>query len=372
MFFSFFALTKSTWWNFSESEFPKILEHSFEKPLFHLCFSRYCPHCFGLSDGFINFNKTLGDRDDIFISKIDCAVERGCYLFKIHGTPSIKLVRGKRVRYWIDTGERGANGWTRFINENIGPNLREIFNESQLEDAKVEPKDGGTTFYLETPSENHSWVNEIRKLSKEFRIYNDTFVYKVNKKLKSVKLHAFRSKYCDTEYSGFKFGLRHFIDRNKFGVLHRYDIEEFERLVGFQKAALLIVPKDISDQQKQSLVELSKDHCHDGIEIGWANIQDQDADIIKYVKTSNEHLPLLFSINIHSSSKNKYKGRVSTATENGFLPKTISLKEAIKGSVELKFIFGFTVMTCLLALVYLLFYLVNGNMEITGIASKLA
>jgi hypothetical protein len=346
------------------------VEQSFEKPLFHLCFSRYCPHCHGLDNGFINFNRTLGDRDDIYISMIDCAVKRGCYLFKIHGTPSIKLIRGKKHRYWFETGERGPNGWARFIDQNIGPNLREIFNESELEEAKEEPQNGGSTFYLETPSENHSWVHEIREISKEIRIYDATFVYKVNKDIRTPKLHVFRSKYCDKVYRGLKSGIRNFVDKNKFGVLHRYDIEEFVHLFGTTKAALLIVSKDISPPQKSALVELSKDHCDDGIEIGWANIHEKDADIIKYVRSHSDELPFLFTINIHSSN-NKYKGRISTATENGFLPKKISWKEALKGDSQLMFIFLVTGLTSLLSVIYLVTLLTKGD-TISYDYSKLA
>ena len=364
IFSIFFKISYSTWWNFSESEFPNKVAHSFEKPIFQLCYSRYCPHCVGLPEGFRNFNRTLGDRDDIYISMIDCAVERGCWLFKIHGTPSIKLVMGNNVRYWADTGERGANGWSRFIDSHIGPNLRQIYNDSELEEAKNEPTDGGTTFYLETPSINHSWVNEVRLLSREFRIYNDIFVFRVDESLLFPKLHAFRSKYCDKVYTGFKAGIRHFINKNKFGVLHRYDLNEFEKLVQTRKAALFIVNKNIMLEHKNGLIELSKDHCNEDIDFGWASIGEKNDDqkINKYVKADLNELPFLFTINIHGNSNNKYKGRIADATKFGFLPHLKTVSQKMKENYEFAFIYIATAVLWGIVLLYFIsFLLFNDN-----------
>ena len=306
---------------------------------------------------------------------IDCALERGCYLFKIHGTPSIKLVMGNNVRYWADTGERGANGWSRFIDSHIGPNLRQIFTDEELEAAKEEPTDGGTTFYLESPSLNHSWVEELRKLSREFRIYNDTFVFRVNNQIHIPKLHAFRSKYCDKVFSGFKSSIRHFVNTNKFGVMHRYDYEEMEALIATKRAVLLIANKKVMFEQKMGLVELSKDHCNDDIEIGYAIIDDKDnAKINSLIKGPVKEMPYLYSINIHHPKKNKYIGRIADATKNGFVPTIKTLGQAMKENYEYAFIYIGVGILWVIALCYflVLFIFSDKQLEIQPSYSKYA
>ena len=118
----------STWWDFNGTEFPTKLANSFNHPIFVLCYSPYCPHCVGLPQGLLNYNNSiLGQRTDIDITMIDCYnLARVCYDFHIHGTPYITLILGDNYRYWPSTSERAGPGWDRFINEHIGPNLRQI------------------------------------------------------------------------------------------------------------------------------------------------------------------------------------------------------------------------------------------------------
>jgi thiol-disulfide isomerase/thioredoxin len=42
--------TAATWWNFTNDEFEEKKAHSLEKPVFVVCYSRWCPHCFGFPE----------------------------------------------------------------------------------------------------------------------------------------------------------------------------------------------------------------------------------------------------------------------------------------------------------------------------------
>lgn len=317
-YFIYFSI--QTWWDFNAREFSEKQMNSFNKPIFNLCYSRYCPHCHGLPEGFRNFAKTLGDRDDIYISMIDCAVSADCGYFRIHGTPNIRIVLGDNVRYWPETGERGPNGWTRFINSWIFPSLRRIYNQTELDQAILEPTDGGTTFFLEVPSESHPWVSKIRNLTVRFKIYNDTFVYRVNETVKKATLYAYRSKYCVEKYDGLDLGLVPFIKYNKFGIYHRYDFTEWDKLHnGHRNNAIFIVKKELTQSQKDSLLELSKDYCK-GYNLGWAHVDEHEARILKMANVAQYELPLLKAVNFNPPNLQKFKGPLRAAGEMNFLP----------------------------------------------------
>jgi len=316
MSLSFFPLfASSIWWNFSEYEIGDKIRNSFDMPLFMLCYSHYCPHCHGLPEGFSEYNKTLGNRNDIYLSMLDCALQSGCGYFRIRGTPQMILVLGNKHRYWPVSPERGPNGWDRWINERIGPNLRQIYNDSELDEAKQEPKEGGSTFFLETPSENHKWVNMIRNLSKMYRIFNDTFVFKVNPSISKPILHAFPSEFCDYVYHGTQFGIKGFLEKHKFGVFHRYDRDEFKELT---KASIYIVEKDLSPGQRESLRLLPKGRCGDMV-FGWSNTKDEDKQIYKLTSSKDAELPFLYSIGFTGSADRKYKKRLNDIGKSGFL-----------------------------------------------------
>ena len=312
-FFLFTTFSFSTWWEFNEYEFPKIVKNSFNLPLFALCFSPFCPHCHGLPEGFQNFNSGLGNRTDILITTIDCYNQGGCHFFALRGTPHIALVLGSNNRYWPVSPERGPEGWDRWINERIGPNLRQVFNISEIDDAKREPTDGGTTFLLEVPNSDDPYIEHLRDLSKTYRIYNDTFVFYVNKSISHPRLSAFYSEYCSVVYSGQLSGMKKFIEQNKFGVFHRYDGDEFKELIKSKKhAAILLTDNEPTKSQKESIRRLPKDRCSDNMIFGWALVKD-DRKILSATKVKASDLPLIYHIDPNEqSNKNRiYKGKIS-------------------------------------------------------------
>ena len=268
----------------------------------------------------MNYNKTLAaNRTDILITMIDCYNVGGCSLFGIRWTPHMTLVLGKKKRYWPVTRERGPEGWDRWINETMGPNLREISTEAELDSAKREPQDGGATFLLEVPDANNEFVDQLRTLSKSFRIYNDTFVFRVNASRRRPVIHAFYSEFCVRTYTGPVSGVKAFVDQNKFGVLHRYDAEEFAELQKQDKnAVILLTTMQPTESQMRSLWQLMRDHCGMDITVGWANVND-DPRILSMTKLKDSDVPLVYQLHKSTTASHIYKGKISEMWNSSFV-----------------------------------------------------
>lgn len=314
MFYFLFTFSLSTWWDFNEAEFRSIVQNSIEKPLFALCYSPFCPHCSGLPEGFQRYNQGLGNRSDIYITSIDCYNKGGCHHFGIRGTPHIALVLGTKRRYWPVTPERGPEGWDRWINQHIGPSLRRVYNESEIEKAKLEPKDGGTTFYLEVATEDDPFIAKVKDLSRTFRIYNDTFIYRVITPTENnfkPKIYAYYSQFCYRLYEGSINGIRSFLDQNKFGVFHRYDTGEFKNLAKHGKKAMILFSEEQpSSSQLHSLRCLPKDHCDAQYQFGWAQVKD-DANILSFTGVKAVDLPLLYLTGNLAGEPTIFKGKMT-------------------------------------------------------------
>lgn len=324
------TLVKSIWWDFNESELSSIIEHSIDHPLFVLCYSPYCPHCFGLPEQLIEYNKSkLGQRTDISMTMIDCFNNgRGCNHFHIGGTPSIALVLGKKYRYWPKTTERSGPGWDHWINEHIGPNLRQIFNDSQLHSAKLEPSDGGTTFYIQVSSSSDPIIPIISNISKHFRIYNDSFVYRIVPSIKAPIITAYFSEHCGHKYTytGSRSKLIDFINEHKFGVFHRYDKEEFSKIHHSKRGVILLTDNELSDGQREALRLIPKNHCDSDIIYGWSNIK-KDKKIMYVTGVKSFDIPLLYPTGF-GKHHNFYKGKLSNVWDTAFMD-DFRIKETI-------------------------------------------
>ena len=261
--------------NYTEENWKKYTSNSFNVPVFALCYSPYCPHCVGLPEGFDRFSKGLGNRTDIVLMIINCYGGYGCARLHIRGTPHIALVIGKEWKYWPATGERGAEGWDRWLNQTLAPTLRKIETDEELKEAQQEPKDGGTTFLLEVPSENDPSIAILRNHTKLFRHYNDTFVYRVRKELDAAELIAYRKPGCPISYYGKMEEMYSFLLRNRFGLYHRYQYTEYLSIPQNERSAVLVVEKDLSKSQHHFLGLLGTNECSD-INYGWASVEDNE------------------------------------------------------------------------------------------------
>ena len=132
LLFFFSSFVSSTWIEYSDLKWKSLVDNSFNLPIFALCFSPYCPHCVGLPEGFKRYSDGLGNRTDLLIVTINCMKQYGCAHFHIRGTPTIALVVGNEWQYWPRSPERGPEGWDRWVNQSLAPNLRKIETDEEI------------------------------------------------------------------------------------------------------------------------------------------------------------------------------------------------------------------------------------------------
>jgi hypothetical protein len=231
----------------------------------------------------MEYSDSDGNRTDVLVTMIDCAVEQeNCAIFKVGGTPQMQLVIGPRRRYWPRIGSRDGKDWNVFIDLYVKPSLREITTDEELENAKQEPWDGGTTFHAEVPSNTSDLRKELSQFSKEFRIYNDTFTYRVNSSLTSPVITAWTSPHCAVVYETGP--LRAFIDAWKFGCRHRYDKEEYQIMNHRSASLIMMVEEHLAHAQNFALSQLPKGYC-DKVEFGWSSAKESKSMLKEVNKT---------------------------------------------------------------------------------------
>ncbi|EAY21852.1 hypothetical protein TVAG_249120 [Trichomonas vaginalis G3] len=359
MLFWFPAFISSTWWNFNIAGFQLKLRNIRNKPIFLLLYNKYCPYCQGLPEGIKAYSQGLGNRDDIYISMIDCYSELSCSFFKISGTPTLYLINGPDEQYWPKSPERGPEGWDRWINQTLNYSFTEITSKSQLEETLDNYTDGGSVFHLEVPSENHIYYKKVRELTKYYKNFQDVFLFQINSSIKDPKLTAYTSKYCQNTFSGFSFRLESFINKYKFGVLHPYSPYELIHSIQQNPGAILFNHGQIVDSQREALKTISKGNCK--LNYGYVDASE-DTDSLKYVKAAPSEMPFLAGIGRLSGAKLIYKGKVADAWNSGFLNKTVKyasgniLKSLIAQAEFIHLIIGLLII--LIVLLSILIYMI--------------
>jgi hypothetical protein len=314
------SITTSTWWNFTREEFEEKKRHSLTLPIFVVCYSHWCPHCSGLPEGTVQYSDSDGNRTDVIVTMIDCADRsEDCGIFRVPGTPHMVLVIGQRLRYWPRVYSKVGKDWNMFIDKYVKPSLREVTSDSELFEAKREPSDGGTTFHLETPDTANDLMAQLANYSKEYRIYNDTFTYRVNPSLKGPLLTAHVCPYCTTTWT--EGPLKDFLEQFKFGSRHEYDQDEYKLLTRRSKAAIVVVDEAIASAQLYALESLPMNYSME-IAFGWLKTKDAK-HLLKEFKQNTTDLPFILYTDEHKC-RAVYKGRAADAERSGFLEKAIS------------------------------------------------
>jgi hypothetical protein len=307
----------ATWWNFTNDEFEEKKRNSVALPIFVVCYSHWCPHCSGLPEGTVQYSESDGNRSDVLVTMIDCAERHAeCAHFQIAGTPHMVLVMGPRRKYWPRVYSKVGRDWNAFIDRYVRPSLRAVATDAELAAAKREPADGGTAFHLETPRAGTALLRELANLSREFRIYNDTFTYRVSRARRGALLTAHTAPDCAAAWDGRD--LRAFLEAHKFGSRHEYDQDEYRLLARRTKAAVLVVEEAATDGQKYALRSLPRRFC-DAIAFGWLKVKDSPHLLREFRRNASE-LPFLMY-----SDQNKcrafLRGRTADAETSGFLDK---------------------------------------------------
>ena len=315
------------WWNFSEWEFREKRRNSGKMPVFVVCYSRHCAHCSGLPEGTVQFAQGEGNRSDVYITMLDCAVQPlQCRHFGVTGTPHMVLMIGEKKRYWPRIHSKKGEDWNKFIDSYVTPSLREIVTDEELAEAVREHAGGGTTFHLETPDAEHEMVKELRALSKEFRIYDDVFTFRLNGNIDAPELTAYGSPVCHTRYFVDVRGVREFVEENMFGFTHQYDSDEYKVLQKRKKKTLLVfVQKEIKYAQKLALRHVIEGQCKD-IVVGWVSV-DESKKLASKLHVKASDLP----ITVYNDPVRKC--RVVTRIRTAELVSSGFLEAAEKGTI---------------------------------------
>ena len=321
-----------------------------------LCYAHYCPHCQGLPEGLKRYSEGLGNRNDIYISMVDCA-ESSCARFQIVGTPTIYLIIGNKPRYWPTTSERGPEGWDRWINETMAPSIKEISTDSDFDAALEETSEGGSLFYYKTDQKDDPFIETLKYYSRFFKHYKDIFICRHNEHFKK-ELIAYTSPYCKFVYSGSFTSnkeIEKFLNTHKFGVLHRFDNDEIREVGnGKEFGAVLVSSEDISDSQKESLQIISKEYCN--AQYGWYKTDDSSNTFLRSFGAGYDDIPFLLGVGAYSGQKLIYKGKVRNAWKSGFLD---LIQKKATGNIFRSFLSKFTAEDFLALLIIALIILIG-------------
>lgn len=313
-------MCQSVFWEFDPDVFPSLVENSFEKPIFLLCYATYCPHCRGLPELFRNFSETYAPGDDLIVTTLNCEENRAtCRTLPMEGTPHITLVMGPDSHYWPVAEERTIESWAPWIAKFVGNQFREIKSAEDLEEAKREPTGGGATFVLEVSSAQDPVFDVLLPLTRVYRIYNDTFVYKVDPTLSAPRLSVFQNKWCGTEFKGTftEQDLKQFIDVHRHGLMHAYRPTEFFELIQKETSIIYINDRgELSDSQIDGVMNMPNGLCSDVI-FGWTHVEDQPG-ILEAIGLSRLELPILFGVNPSKKCSWVHRGRLAELSKGNF------------------------------------------------------
>lgn len=304
-----------TWWEYNDDEFEEKKKNSFQKPILVVCYSKYCPHCNGLPEGTKQYSDGIGNRTDIYVTTIECSEKTGCYRFQITGTPHIVLVIGKNRRYWPRIYSKNGEDWNKIIDSYLNPSLREIKTDQELSKAIDEPTNGGATFHLETPDTTNQIFLTLKNLSNRYRLYNDTFTYRLNNKLSTPQLTVYNSPSCSFQYYPNSESVEDFVHTHRFGPKHRYDMDEYSKTMKKIPLITAYVEENLNGAQKYALKTFSNNFCNKA-KFGWISLKESK-NMMKFVGKNNSELPLL--VFHHKKCVSVYKGRIIKAEESGFL-----------------------------------------------------
>lgn len=308
MFHFLFFYSSSTFWNFSHSELPKIINNSINVPLFVLCYSEFCVHCHGLPSAFREFSK-LHNSNDLIISMVDCDKDKkGCSIFHAEGTPKMSLVIGSDYRYWFQTKKRKPSDWENWIDLLKVPYIL-VHKEEEVIDIVKRLNGNGSVFYLEIQSNYHNWdeyINKFRFINR----FNSILTLKTNNLLSKPSLRVYQNEYCYKEFKSNDLKkLEKFIDENKFGVLHNYYDDELEKLVKERNALIYVSERPLNEYRNESFLNINKIYCNSNYTFGWTSVLDNQ-QVLKVLNYTLIDVPFLYGINQKSKYHNIYKLKI--------------------------------------------------------------
>jgi thiol-disulfide isomerase/thioredoxin len=296
MLFLYFSWVSAVWWDFAHTDFETRAIDSFEHPFFAVCTSPTCPHCRGISTLFQKFSQSLGPRSSVVFTHIDCTTSDICARAEVRGVPAFVLMRGASSRYWLTAYGRSTSEWSKLLHSHVGISAEE--RPPKLS----ETVKGATSFHLISPPIDREIVRQFKKLSGSYRVFNNSFTFEFDSELRKTKVIAYRSPNCSISAEIRVKGMKACIERNKFGDLHHYDLEEWNSVSDETPFGLFVVKRELGSGGMRSLLTFSEHFCGQ-MNFGWSSFASETG-IGDLTSTTERNTPFLLLTNKNNEGQN--------------------------------------------------------------------
>ena len=324
--FFLFSFCSCEFWFFRTNHFESLIKNSYSKPIFIVAYSSSNSESENIPEETRKFRQLTDKRKDFYFTTVNCEDGWKCYsnAFNVPKTPYFALIQGKQQSYWIETKTNTSEEWLKFVDSLLKPNLVEIKNDAEISDLTKNMSAGGSVFLLQIAKESSKRFKEYKELAKINQIYGCKFAYKLSLFGKQ-KILAYTSPNCYVQSDNIE-KLSLFIEKNKYGALHKFTSDELPSLIAERKStALLLVEKPysgpkITDDMKNDISDLSDKFCGK-MKVGWAAL-DYGDEFAKNNNIKSEDLPALVFFN--HKCVNKYVGRFGDSYNTDFFNISLS------------------------------------------------
>ena len=288
-------------WFFRTNHLDALLKNSYSKPIFIVAYSSYNSEKDNITEETIKFRKLTDHRKDFYFTTVNCEDGWKCYSnnFNVPRTPYFALIQGKQQSYWVETKKNTSEEWLEFVDSLLKPNLVEIKKDEDISLLTKNMTAGGSVFLLQVAKESSKRFKEYKELAKINQIYGCKFAYKVSLFGKQ-KIRAYTSPSCFVQSDNIE-KLPAFVEKYKYGALHKFTSDELPSLIAERKSnALLLLEKSysgakITDDILNDISDLADKFCGK-MRVGWAAL-DYGDEFAKSNDIKTENLPALVFFN---------------------------------------------------------------------------
>jgi thiol-disulfide isomerase/thioredoxin len=299
---------RSVWWDFAADEFANYELDSIERPVFAVCTSPTCPHCRGIAESFRHFSTSVGPSSNVVFTHIDCATSEVCGQAGVRGVPAFLLIRTPNPQYWVTDYSRTFSDWSRFLRGQIGITAEEV---TDLADPIERSLNGPSSFHLIAPKNQREIVKAFKRWSSFYRIFNCSFTFAFDSEAQWPTVTVYRSPICSKTFQVRSRTLKKLIEDNKFGDLHRYELEEWRQTSANGPFGLFVVSEALDGAARDNLSLFSSQKCN-RMRFGWASFR-RDEQIAELTSMSEADAPFLYLTN-RNQSCSMVSGRVASPT----------------------------------------------------------
>lgn len=279
-----------------ETAMPQLIADSWETPLFVVFYSTFCSKCDGFKEEFEEFQRGIGDREDVLLSLVNCHQQYNlCMKLGVTQVPVVKFIMGDNQRYWPTsrTLMRSGDEWGTFIDKYLAPNIYSLDESSKTkrftELATQAISSGGVAFKMTVQNQRDSMLTEVRSIAPKYNFLSDIFAYQIPMKMQNTELVAYKTvgeHHCEIAKQQGE-TLEEFIEKHKYGVLHRYDLEEWNEVKTLGPTTMVVVPDTLMDVQSDAILSLASKLCGN-MTFGWISVSELPSVLEEFGKNKSD------------------------------------------------------------------------------------